>query len=110
MFLLKILFIYPIRFAEMKLVNFYSSAILLISGGNKKRPKCGEVMSRINEEEADDDQRMKEKQVSLELDPMEFPCFRETDEDDDDDEAGEKVGGKGMVVSDNGFVTYEEDS
>lgn len=109
-FLLKILFIYPIRFAEMKLVNFYSSVILLISGGNKKRPKCGEVMSRINEEEADDDQRMKQKQVSLELDPMEFPCLCETDEDgdDDDDEAGKKVGGKGMVISNNGFVTYEE--
>ena len=95
-FLWKILFVYPIRFFEMKFINFYSAILI-----KRKKPKCGE-MSRNEDDEA---ASMKEKQMSLELDPMEFPCHFETDEDDD--EAG-KLGEKGMIK--NGFCTFEEDS
>lgn len=95
-FLLKILFVYPIRFVEMKFISFYSAILY-----KRKIPKCGEVSRNEVDDEAES---IKEKQVSLELDPMELPClYYETD----DDEAG-KLGEKGMI--NNGFCTYEEDS
>ncbi|KAF3431639.1 hypothetical protein FNV43_RR26370 [Rhamnella rubrinervis] len=81
----------------MKFINFYSAILF-----KREKPKCGEVSRNVDDEAHES---MKEKQVSLVLDPMEFPCLFETDEDDDE---GGKLGEKGMIS--NGFCTYEEDS
>ncbi|XP_024933659.2 uncharacterized protein LOC112493060 [Ziziphus jujuba] len=94
-FLWKILFMYPIRFFEMKLMK------LLIS---RKPNKCDTVISKNEEEEEDVDdyevfEVLKEKQESVELDPMEFPSFYETDDDE----------GKG-INENNKLCSKEEDS
>lgn len=70
---------------------------LLIS---KKSNKC-DIVQSTNEEDDDYEvvEVLKEKQESMELDPLEFPSFYETDED----EAKWKM-------ETNKFCSYEEES